>query len=111
MEYIETFFYSVTIVSFILAINYFLTNRSLNGMMDKVVSKVRKDHCSNEIEGTSLSKTTTNLNFGTDPATETSFYLSSNEVAGSFPNAIEDKTINYSQQGRSIYQSNSHTPS
>jgi len=110
MEFIETFLYSVIIVSFILAINLFLTNRSLNGRMGSVVSKVRKDHCSNEKEGTSLSKTTTNLNFGTDPATNYRFnHLPSLPVAGSFPNANEDLTIDYSTAGQRIYRSSTHT--
>ena len=109
MNFIDTTLTWVIIALSAYGVFYFLTNRSLNGIMGSVVSKVRSRHCSNEIEGTSLGKTTTNLTFGTDPATNNRFnHLPSLPVAGSFPHDNKDKTIEYSQQGRSTYQSSSH---
>jgi len=94
---IETFFYSVTFVSFILAINYFLTNRSLNVTISNVVSKVGMDQSPTKLEGTSKGERTTDLSFGDDSATNKSFnHLPSLPVAGSFPHDNKDLTIHYS---------------
>ena len=107
MTLLDAFLTAFIIVSFITAINIFLTSPQLRGKVSKVSSKGKLDVAS----GMSNQKAhkTMDLSFGNDPATETSFYLSSNEVAGSFPHDNKDLTIDYSQRGHNIYQSSSHT--
>jgi len=110
MTLLDAFLTAFIIVSFITAINIFLTSPQLRGKVSKV-SSGKELGIASDLSNQKTNKTMDlNITFPTDPATQNEPYLSAPlYVAGSFPQDNKDLTINYSQQGQQTYRSSTHT--